>query len=153
MTKYLGVIYLQFWAKNLINVKEIFQIHLSMLKQTLHVPCEVGDYDKVVFILLLIQNLDCQMCFFKLIMLHNVEAILHEDNKLNPIARLWQKVSTHAIFNHKLFEYMKFVKIATIQVLGSTEYKCTFKKIKSMNNKLWNRLKTHLDPCTKCYNS
>jgi hypothetical protein len=63
MTRYLSVIYLQFWAKNPIDVKEIFQIHLSMLKQTFYVPCEVGD--KVVSIFLLIQNLDCQMIFSK----------------------------------------------------------------------------------------
>ncbi len=104
MTRYLGVIYPQFWAKNPIDVEEIFQIHLSMLKQTFNVPCEVGDCDKVVSILLLIQNLDCQMFFFKMTMVHNVEAILREDNKLNPIARLWQKVSMLAIFNHKLSE-------------------------------------------------
>jgi hypothetical protein len=59
------VIYPQFWAKNLIDVEEIFQIHLSMLKQTFYVPCEVGDCDKVVSVLLLIQNLDHQMFFFK----------------------------------------------------------------------------------------
>jgi hypothetical protein len=82
-----------------------------MLKQTLYMPCEVDDYDKVVFVLLLVQNLACQMFFFKMTMVHNVEAILHEDNKLNPIVGLWQKVSTPAIFNHKLFEYMKFAKI------------------------------------------
>jgi hypothetical protein len=64
-------------------------------------------------------------------MIHNVEAILHEDNKLNPIARLWQKVSTPTIFNHKLFEYMKFAKIVTIQILGSIEDECIFKKIVS----------------------
>lgn len=152
MTRYMGVVYPQFWAKNPIDVEENFQIHLSMLKQNLYMPCEVDDYDKVMFILLLIQNLDCQMFFFKMTMVHNVEAILREDNKLNPIVRLWQKVSTPAIFNHELFEYMKFAKIAIIQVLGSIENKCTFEKNCFMNNKLWNRLKTNLDSCTKFYN-
>lgn len=85
-------------------------------------------------------------------MVHNVEAILHENNKLNPIARLWQKVSTPTIFNHKLFEYMKFANIAIIQVLSSIEDECTFQKNCFMNNKLWNRFKTHLDPFTKFYN-
>jgi hypothetical protein len=85
-------------------------------------------------------------------MVHNVESILHEDNKLNPTARLWQKVSMPTIFNHKLFEYMKLAKIAIIQVLSSIEDKCTFQKNCFTNNKLWNRLKIHLDPCNKFYN-
>lgn len=82
-------------------------------------------------------------------MVHNVKPILCEDNELNPITRLWWKFSMSTILTHKLFEYMKLVEIAIVQVLRFVENKHTFNMISFMNNKLWNRLNNHLDLCTK----
>ncbi len=110
--------------------------------------CEVVDCGKIVPTLLLVQNLDCQMSFFNMTMVHNVKPILCEDNELNPINRLWWKFSMPAILTHKLSEYMKLVEITIVQVLSFVENKHTF-NIVSFMNKLWNRLNIHLDLCTK----
>jgi len=44
-------------------------------------------------------------------MLHNFETISHDKDELNPLTRLWCKLSTFSIFNHKLLKYIKLVKI------------------------------------------
>jgi hypothetical protein len=49
---------------------------------------EVVDYGKIVPTLLLVQNLDRQMSFINMTMVHNVKAIFCEDNELNPINKL-----------------------------------------------------------------
>lgn len=110
--------------------------------------CEVVDCGKIVLTLLLVQNLDCQMSFFNMTMVHSVKPILCEDNELNPINRFWWKFSMLAILTHKLFEYMKLFEITIVQVLSFVENKHTF-NIVSFMNELWNRLNIHLDLCTK----
>ncbi len=111
--------------------------------------CEVIDCGKIVPTLLLVQNLDCQMSFFNMTMVHNVKAILCENNELNPINRLWWKFSMSAILTHKLSKYMRLVEIVIVQVLSFVENKHTFNIVSFMNNKLWIRLNIHLDLCTK----
>jgi hypothetical protein len=53
--------------------------------------------------------------------LHNFEVILQEENDLNPFTRLWCKVFSTSILNHKLLKYIKSAKIVVVQVLGSIE--------------------------------
>jgi hypothetical protein len=53
--------------------------------------------------------------------LHTFEVILQEENDLNPFTRLWCKVFSTSIFNHKLLKYIKLAKIVIVQVLGSIE--------------------------------
>jgi hypothetical protein len=98
----MGVIYPQFQGKNPTNAKENFHTHLSVLKETFRVLCEVVDCGKIVPTLLLVQNLDRQMSFINMTMVHNVKAIFCEDNELNPINRLWWKLYIYAILTHKL---------------------------------------------------
>jgi len=49
--------------------------------------------------------------FFKMTMLCNFETILHDKYEFNLLTRLWCKLSTFSIFNHKLLKYIKLVKI------------------------------------------
>jgi hypothetical protein len=50
--------------------------------------------------------------------LHTFEVSLQEENDLNPFTRLWCKVFSPSILNHKL---LKSAKIIVVQVLGSIE--------------------------------
>ncbi len=59
--------------------------------------------------------------FLKMTILHNFEVILQEENDLNPFTRLWCKVFSTSILNHKLLKYIKSAKIVVVQVLGSIE--------------------------------
>jgi hypothetical protein len=47
-----GVIYPQLWATNPTKAKEMFHIHLSVLKALFCVPWKVGESGKYVFTLL-----------------------------------------------------------------------------------------------------
>jgi hypothetical protein len=50
-------------------------------------------------------------------MVHNFEAILHEENELNPITKIQHKIFASTILNHKLSTNIKLAKIAIVQVL------------------------------------
>jgi hypothetical protein len=77
----------------------------------------VGDSDKVVLVLLSIHNLDLHFKKY-MIMVDNFNAILRKENELNLVTRLWCKIFTFTILNHKLLEYIKLAEIYTIQVFG-----------------------------------
>jgi hypothetical protein len=53
--------------------------------------------------------------------LHNFEIILQKENDLNPFTRLWCKVFSPSILNHKLLKYIKLAKIVIVEVLGFIE--------------------------------
>jgi hypothetical protein len=79
-------------------------------------------------------------------MIHNFENVMCDsESNLNPMTRLWCKITMSPPLNHKLLEYMKLAKITTIQVLGFVEDKHTFNTLSFMKNWLWNWFNTHLD--------
>jgi hypothetical protein len=63
--------------KNPTIVEEGFHIHLNVLKKFFYVFYEVGDCGKGLFVSLLVQNIDYQMVFFKMAVVHNVGPFLH----------------------------------------------------------------------------
>jgi len=73
---------------------------------------------------------------------HNYEAIIFKDNELNLVIRLWHKVSSFSILNHKLSEFIKLVKIVDVQILGFVKDEWTFNTVNFMKNKLQNH-QTH----------
>jgi hypothetical protein len=77
-----------------------------------------GDSHKVVLTLFYTHNLDLQICFSKMMMVHKFEVVLHKENESNPITRLWCKISTFVVFNHKLFEYFNWLKLPLSKSLG-----------------------------------
>jgi hypothetical protein len=83
---------------------------------------------------------------------HNYEAIIFKDNELNLVIRLWHKVSSFSILNHKLSKFIKLVKTVDVQILGFVKDERTFNIVNFMKNKLQNHLNTHLNLCTKFYN-
>ncbi len=93
-----------------------------------------------------------QSSFFEKIMLHDFEVVLRKENDLNPLTKLWCKVFSFPILNHKLLEYIKLVEIAIVQVLSLDENNQTFNIFSFMKNKLWNSVSTHLDLCTRFFN-
>jgi len=99
-----------------------------------------------------VRNLCCNLVFFEKIMLHDFEVVLWIENDLNPLTKLWCKVFSFPILNHKLLEYIKLVEIAIVQVLSLDENNQTFNILSFMKNKLWNSVSTHLDLCTRFLN-
>jgi hypothetical protein len=83
---------------------------------------------------------------------HNFDPIFYKKSDLNPPTKMWHKVSRSPLFNHKPSKFIKLAKIALVQVRGSIENECTFSIVAFMKTKLWNRLSTHLDLCTKFHN-
>jgi hypothetical protein len=102
--------------------------------------------------LLLAHNLDLQCSHFKMTMIHNSKVVMRDqENSLNPITRLWHKLTTSPILNHKLSKYMKLTKIAIVQVLGFVENENMFNTFNFMKNQLRNQLSVHLDLCIQFY--
>jgi hypothetical protein len=83
--------------------------------------------------------------------MHNYEAILREENNLNLMIRLWCKITTNPILNHKLSKFMKLVEIVIVQVFNLVEDECTFNTISFMKNRLQKRLNIHLDLYTHSF--
>ncbi len=126
--------------------------HLSTLKTTFCNPRKIGGLDQDVLPLLLTHMLDLHSSHFKMTMLHNYKVTLCEKNQLNPLMRLWCKISTFVVLNLNLSKYIKLIEITVVQVIGSIEDEQTFNTIAFIKNKLHNYLNTHLDLCTGSHN-
>jgi hypothetical protein len=66
---------------------------------------------------------------------------------VNPIIRMWSRIQSSPLLVLKVNEYIKVAEIVMVQVLGSVEDERTFSNLAFMNNKLHNKLTTHLDLC------
>jgi hypothetical protein len=64
---------------------------------------------------------------------------------MNPLSRLWQKLSSNALLTSKLSELVKLAEIAAVTVLGSVEDEWTFSTLNYMKSKVRNNLQEHLD--------
>jgi hypothetical protein len=53
---------------------------------------------------------DLQASFFNITIVHNYEAIISENAKLNTITRMWRKISIINIFKYKALKYMKLIE-------------------------------------------
>jgi hypothetical protein len=84
------------------------------MKATFSVLCKVGENGKIVFALLLNHILNLQSSHFNMTMIHNFKIVMCEESSLNPTTRLWGKITTSPILNHKLLEYMKLTKIIVV---------------------------------------
>jgi hypothetical protein len=109
----------------------------------------VGESRKVILALLSAHAMDLHVYFFKMIMGHNSDPILREENDLNPFIRMWCKVSGSPFLKHKLSEFIKLAEITIILVLVFVKDECTFNIMAFMKTKLHNQLSTHLDLCTR----
>ncbi len=141
-----GVIYPQFWTKNIVEVETTFHSHMNALKAIFCVPHKLGGNGRIGLLALFsTHDLDLQSSHFMVTMMHNYEAILREENNLNLMIRLWCKITTNPILNHKLSKFMKLVEIVIVQVFNLVEDECTFNTISFMKNRLQKWLNIHLD--------
>ncbi len=85
-------------------------------------------------------------------MMHNYEVSLWEESSLNLVTRLWHKIITNPILNHKLSESMKLVEIVIVQMFCLVKDECTFNTVSFMKNMLQNQLNIHLDLYTHFFN-
>jgi hypothetical protein len=68
-------------------------------------------------------------------MIHNSKVVMHDyKSNLNPMTRLWHKVTASPTLNQKLSKYMKLVEIADVQVFSFVENKRTFSTFNFMKN-------------------
>jgi hypothetical protein len=84
------------------------------MKATFNVPCKVGESQKIVLALHLNHTWNLQSSHFKMTMIHNFKLVMCEKNSLNPVTRLWHKITSPLILNHKLLEFMKVTEIVVI---------------------------------------
>jgi hypothetical protein len=94
---------------NLKDVKENFYFHLSVLKSsTFCAFCEAQVYLGNMFMpCSQVTHLISNLVFSTWIWCITFEAILYEENELNSFTRLYCKVFSSTIFNHKHLEYIK----------------------------------------------
>ena len=91
------------------------------------------------------QQLDLQLCLFKLTMKLHAAKAMEQPHILNPVIKFWQKLGCNALLLSKLFEYMKLAHIAVTAVLGSCEDERTFLTLSFMKSKVINQLQGNLD--------
>ena len=78
-------------------------------------------------------------------MLNNAQWIIEHNFRVNPLTRLWQKLSNSALLASKLSEFVKIAEIATITIMDSIEDERTFSTLNYMKSKVRNNLDEHLD--------
>jgi hypothetical protein len=137
----LGVVYPQYWVSP--TATETFPQHLEVLKRSFGHPKRVQDMTAPA--LLDAQRLADQSSFFKLSMLNNSQWAIDNNFGVNPLSRLWQKLSSNALLASKLSEFVKLAEIAAVTVLGSVEDERTFSTLNYVKSKVRNNLQEHLD--------
>ena len=55
---------------------------------------------------------------------------------MNPLSRLWKKLSSNALLASKLSEILKIAEVAAITVMGSIEDERTFSMLNYMKSKV-----------------
>jgi hypothetical protein len=138
----LGVVYPQYWVSP--TAPQTFPQHLEVLKRSFGHPKRVND-NSLVPALLDAQRLAEQSSFFKLSMLNNSQWAVDHNFGVNPLTRLWQKLSSNALLASKLSEFVKLAEIAAVTVMGSVEDERTFSTLNYMKSKVRNNLQEHLD--------
>ncbi len=78
-------------------------------------------------------------------MKNNVKLAMQKPFDINLLTKLWKTFSSFQIFEQKIFEYIKLVELAVVQVIGLVEDEWCFSTFTSMKTKLNNRLTKHLE--------
>jgi hypothetical protein len=138
----LGVVYPQYWVSP--TAVDTFLQHLDVLKRWFGMPKRLKR-DFIVPALINAQRLAEQSSFFKLSMLNNAQWAVEHNFGVNPLSRLWKKLSSNALLASKLSEFLKIAKVVAVTVMGSVEDECTFSTLSYMKSKVRNNLDDHLD--------
>jgi hypothetical protein len=64
---------------------------------------------------------------------------------LNPLSKLWKKLSNNALLSTYANEFMKVIKLVVIQIMGFVEDERTYLTLTFMKRRFQNRLYGHLD--------
>ena len=78
-------------------------------------------------------------------MLNNAQWAIEHNFRVNPLSRLWKKLSNKTLLTSKLSEFLKIAKVATVTVMGSVENEWIFSTLNYMKSKVRNNLDDHLD--------
>jgi hypothetical protein len=63
---------------------------------------------------------------------------------INPLTKMWHLVTTSQILVSSFLEYVKFVELVMIHIIGNVEDEKYFSTLAFMKSKLRNKLTTHL---------
>ncbi len=63
---------------------------------------------------------------------------------LNPLSRLWKKLSNNALLSTYANEFMKVIKLVVIQIMGFVEDERTHLTLTLMKKRFQNRMCGHL---------
>jgi hypothetical protein len=88
---------------------------------------------------------------FKTTMMGNCHVAMVHPLEVNPLIAIWSTINNNAMLTHNISEYLKAVKIASIQVLGLVEDERTFSTLSFIRNHLRNRLTMNLETCVVMY--
>jgi hypothetical protein len=61
------------------------------------------------------------MSFFKLTIKSNAASAMGPPYTMNPMTRLWRRLSSSQMIAHKMPEYVKLAEIAMVEVIGCVE--------------------------------
>jgi len=92
-----------------------------------------------------------QTNIFKITMKFNATLVMEAPFHVNPLTQFWKTLKVFRILKHSFLECFKLAKIASVQVLGLVEDKCTFSTLSFMKSKLKNCLNEHLHTIVGVY--
>ncbi len=75
----------------------------------------------------------------------NTQWAMDQPMDLNPISRLWKKLTSNALLCACFSKFMKVAKLVMVQIMGFVENTRTFLTLTFMKTRLWKRLYEHLD--------
>jgi hypothetical protein len=79
---------------------------------------------------------DLQRFLFIFTMKNNVKLAMQKPFDINLLTKLWKTFSSSQIFEQKILEYIKLVKLVVVQMIGSVEDEWCFSTFTYMKTKL-----------------
>jgi hypothetical protein len=132
----LGVIYPQYCLQ--LDCESTFAIHLNMIEQHYCTPKQLDASNSWVYESLSRETLDLQSSLFKMTMKTQSSKAMEEPKAENLVTKLWRQLATSSPLLVRLFEFMKLVELAIVQVIGNIKDEKTLSTLTFMKSKLRN---------------
>jgi hypothetical protein len=140
----LGIVYTQYWLQ--VECVTSFPKHLVLIKKNL---CSnktqlLDGVETFVLEVLNASDLDNQQSMFKLMMKSIAIACMAPPFDTNTLIKMWCLVTTFQVLVCNFPQYVKFVKVGMVQIVGSVENEHPFSMLAFVKSHLCHRLITHL---------
>jgi len=124
-----------------------FRKHLEVVKTSFcyNKISTLNGQEVQVFEIFNVRDLEYQQGLFKLIMKSNATTCMGPPFDTNLPTKMWRLMTTFHILITSFPKYVKLVKLAMVQMVGSVEdERCFFILVFMKSSKLHNRMTTHL---------